>query len=416
MSDQIQADAKPEGANHCAAATAQPQPQPQTGSEQMCGGQAGNASVSGVYYSDYLGLDALLSAQNPLSEADGRECHDEMLFIIVHQVYELWFRQILHELRSVRKLLDQCPVPERDLNTAVQRLARIEKIQTVLMQHLEILETMTPMDFLEFRDLLVPASGFQSMQFREIEILMGLSTANRKAVDRSFFTGRLKAKDQAHLAQLESQSSLLMLVQQWLARMPFSKGSFAGLETPYDFWHQYQAAVLDMLGREGEILQENAAGLDGQSLEKQQARLEATKAHFNSLLDAQAHAKLCDAGHRRFSHQATLNALFIFLYRDEPILQAPFRFLTLLMDIDAHFTTWRYRHAMLAQRMLGVKIGTGGSSGHEYLSAAAENNRIYVDLFNLSTFLLPRSALPQIPEAILKQMDFRYSQFEDAVR
>lgn len=398
MSDEIQADEK-QKVSGC----------PMAGGLNMPG-DGEDSNSSGVYYSDYLGLDALLSAQNPRSDAAGRACHDEMLFIIVHQVYELWFRQILHELRSVQKRFDQCPVPEKDLNTAVQRLARVEKIQTVLMDHLEILETMTPMDFLEFRDLLVPASGFQSMQFREIEILMGLSTANRKSVDRSFFTGRLKTADQAHLATLESQSSLLMLVQQWLSRMPFSKGSFAGLETPYDFWQQYQNAVLAMLGREGDILRQNAAGLDAAAIEKQTARLESTKSHFHSLLDAQAHEKLCAAGHRRFSHQATLNALFIFLYRDEPILQTPFRFLTLLMDIDAHFTTWRYRHAMLAQRMLGVKIGTGGSSGHEYLSAAAENNRIYVDLFNLSTFLLPRSALPKIPEAILQQMDFRYAQ------
>lgn len=388
---------------------------PQTSGCPMSGGpnmptDDSGKNGAGVYYSDYLGLDALLSAQKPLSDAAGRACHDEMLFIIVHQVYELWFRQILHELRSVQKLFAQRTVPEKDLNTAVQRLARVEKIQTILMDHLEILETMTPMDFLEFRDLLVPASGFQSMQFREIEILMGLSTVNRKAVDRSFFTGRLKTTDQAHLASLESQQSLLNLVLQWLSRMPFSKGSFAGLEAPYDFWQQYQDAVLAMLGREAKILKRNAAGLDEVAMEKQYARLASTENHFQSLLDAQAHEKLCATGHRRFSHQATLNALFIFLYRDEPILHTPFRFLTLLMDIDAHFTTWRYRHAMLAQRMLGVKIGTGGSSGHDYLSAAAENNRIYVDLFNLSTFLLPRSALPQIPEAILRQMDFRYAQ------
>lgn len=372
--------------------------------------EAHNRKHSGVYYSDYLGLDSLLSAQNPLSHEQGIACHDEMLFIIVHQVYELWFRQILHELRSVHHFFDQCTVPERDLNTAVQRLARVEKIQNVLLQNLDILETMTPMDFLEFRDLLVPASGFQSMQFREIEILMGLSTVDRKAVDRSFFTGRLKPQHQQHLMSLETKSSLLVLVENWLARMPFSKGSFAGLDQPYDFWHLYQQAVTEMLDREADILQKNAAGLDTQALEKQRARLQSTQTNFESLLDAHTHEVLRSQGQRRFTHQATLNALFIFLYRDEPILQAPFRFLTLLMDIDAHFTTWRYRHAMLAQRMLGVKIGTGGSSGHDYLTAAAKNNRIYLDLFNLSTFLLPRSALPSIPEAILQQMDFRYTQ------
>jgi tryptophan 2,3-dioxygenase len=77
-----------------------------------------------------------------------------------------------------------------------------------------------------------------------------------------------------------------------------------------------------------------------------------------------------------------------------------------MMDIDENFTTWRYRHALLAQRMLGTKIGTGGSSGHVYLKRAADNNRVFLDLFNLSTFLIPHSRLPKIPETLKKKLNF----------
>ncbi|EQC49669.1 tryptophan 2,3-dioxygenase family protein, partial [Bacteriovorax sp. DB6_IX] len=145
-----------------------------------------------VYYGEYLELDKLLDSQNPKSKKIGNEAHDETLFIIVHQVYELWFKQILHELHSVREIFDNSKVEESQLSTVVHRLERIKKIQGVLIDQLDVMESMTPMDFLEFRDLLVPASGFQSVQFREIEILMGLKTNQRKEVDRQYFLGRLK--------------------------------------------------------------------------------------------------------------------------------------------------------------------------------------------------------------------------------
>jgi tryptophan 2,3-dioxygenase len=106
------------------------------------------------------------------------------------------------------------------------------------------------------------------------------------------------------------------------------------------------------------------------------------------------------------SHKATLAALFIQLYRDEPLLQLPFRVLTLLMDIDEQLTNWRSSHALMAQRMLGSKIGTGGSSGHGYLKSTISNKRIFTDLFNLSTYLIPRSQLPILPESLIRNLDF----------
>ncbi len=115
-------------------------------------------------------------------------------------------------------------------------------------------------------------------------------------------------------------------------------------------------------------------------------------------------------GKKRLSHKATKAALFILLYRDFPALQLPHKILSLLIDIDEGFTNWRQRHALMAQRMIGTKIGTGGSSGHRYLRAAAEKHKIYSDLLDLSTYLLPRSALPCLPDVVTKKLRFAYSE------
>jgi tryptophan 2,3-dioxygenase len=129
-------------------------------------------------YGSYLSLDVLLDQQHPQSDPPA---HDELLFITIHQAYELWFKQMLHELTTVRDLLLDSAGPET-LWTARHRLTRVTQIEQVLIAQLPVLETMTPQDFLEFRTLLAPASGFQSVQFRELEFLSGLK--DDKVVDR----------------------------------------------------------------------------------------------------------------------------------------------------------------------------------------------------------------------------------------
>jgi tryptophan 2,3-dioxygenase len=121
-------------------------------------------------YGSYLSLDILLSQQHPESDPPA---HDELLFITIHQVYELWFKQLLHELTTVRDLLLGSSAGDA-LWTARHRLTRVTQIEQVLVAQLPVLETMTPQDFLAFRTLLSPASGFQSVQFRELEFLSGL--------------------------------------------------------------------------------------------------------------------------------------------------------------------------------------------------------------------------------------------------
>ncbi len=127
-----------------------------------------------LHYADYLKLAALLSAQEPESARHGRPAHDEMLFIIVHQTYELWFKQILHELDRIQVDFGGDVVEDEYLGRIVHGLDRINEILKLLIQQLEVLETMTPLDFLDFRDFLFPASGFQSAQFRLIEIRLGV--------------------------------------------------------------------------------------------------------------------------------------------------------------------------------------------------------------------------------------------------
>lgn len=357
-----------------------------------------------VYYHDYLMLDQFLDSQKPLSRqfanSDDPEAHEETLFIVVHQAYELWFKQMLHDLNSILNIFAKKEVQDTDLGTIVQRLERFTKIQHHIAGQLDILETMTPMDFLEFRNLLIPASGFQSTQFREIEIKMGLNTHDRISVDREFFLGRLNQKDRERLLALEGSPSLLKLVEAWLERTPFTQ------TRDFDFWAEYKKSIAKILSDDEKMIQENLANLSEEAKKAQLENLRLTRETFDSLFDVEAHQKLIAAGQRKISQKAILNALFILLYRDEPLLAMPYKMMSLMMDIDENFTAWRQRHALMAQRMLGTKIGTGGSSGHQYLKRAADNNRVFVDFFNLSTYLIPRSCLPRIPEAIKKQLNF----------
>lgn len=355
-----------------------------------------------VYYADYLYLNRLLDCQHTKSAEAGKEAHDETLFIVVHQVFELWFKQILHELKPVLSAFSKDSIEESELSFILARFERVIKIQGLFHQQLEILETMTPMDFLEFRDLLIPASGFQSVQFKTIETLMGLTTKTRYTVDRESFLGRLSHQDRTVIESLEQQESLFTLIEKWLLRLPFTE------KENFIFWQQYEDAVSAMLSRDRTMIEANPHGSELE-INIQKQYLESTKMTFQSLFDETIHQNLVRTGQRRLARKAMLNALFIFLYRHEPLMQLPYRVLNALIDIDENFTSWRHRHALMAQRMLGTKIGTGGTSGHEYLKKAADQNRVFLDLFNLSTFIIPKSALPELPEALRMDLNFHYT-------
>jgi len=354
------------------------------------------------YYWDYLGLDDVLGAQRLASvEAGGEPAHDEMLFIVTHQAFELWFRQILWELEAVIDTLAAVPVDERDMGQVLHRLERIREIQPVLVQQFAVLETMTPLDFLDFRDQLIPASGFQSVQFRLIENRLGLDPSKRMKIQGAHYTSRLSQEHAARLEASETQPTLLGVLDAWLARTPFLHfGDF-------DFWSAYRDAVTGMIDRDRDLIATNAS-LDEVSRQQQLDAFETTVETFATLFDRDQWEALRAAGKRRLSHEAFLAALLISLYRDEPAFHTPHRLLRTLVDLDIGFNAFRNAHAQLVHRTIGGRIGTGGTAGHEYLEAAARRHRVFTDLFDLATYSVHRDELPALPAEVRQQLSFHF--------
>ncbi len=354
-----------------------------------------------LYYADYLRLDRLLGCQQMQSALHGRPAHDEMLFILVHQAYELWFKQILWELDAVLATFGSPSVPEEALGQAVLRLSRVVEIQRVLLQQVDVLETMTPLDFLDFRDELFPASGFQSVQFRLIENKLGMRRADRLQINDAPYTSRFTPEDTGRVEASEKEPSLFDLIQSWLERTPFLNfGAF-------DFWREYRRAVDAMLAADRDKIRSNPTLTEDEKA-AQLKGVESTAARFADVFEPAA-SEPAPAPGRHFSRRAFQAALLINLYRDEPILQLPFRLLAVLADIERNFTTWRQRHAQMAMRMIGTRIGTGGTSGSEYLDRAAERHRVFADLSALASFYIPRSALPVLPPDVRSRMGFRFT-------
>ncbi|MDP6533026.1 MAG: tryptophan 2,3-dioxygenase family protein [Candidatus Marinimicrobia bacterium] len=360
-----------------------------------------------LYYKEYLKLDELLSIQSPRSKELGKEAHDETLFIIVHQVYELWFKLFLHELDFIIKLFREEEIDESNIGRGVAALNRILEIQELSIRQIRLLETMTALDFLEFRDFLFPASGFQSVQFRLIENKLGLDGSMRLKYGSSSYKMPLKKSDESTVTKSENQPSLFSLIEAWLERTPFLEFK------NFLFWDQYSEAVKNMLAEDRKRISENPnVSADEKAFHLKEYA--STEANFDAIIDDKAHDDLIKSGHRRLSHKATQAALLIFLYRDHPILHLPFKLLSKLIDLDESLTAWRHQHALLAQRMIGTKIGTGGTTGNTYLSKAAETHKVFTDFANLSTYLIPRSALPDLPENIIKNLGFYYSPSSDS--
>ncbi len=357
-----------------------------------------------IHYRSYLELDKILDAQHPRSEElEDKPAHDETLFIIVHQVYELWFKQIIHELASIIEMFEKQWVDERNIGIAVARLGRIIEIQKLLIQQIRVMETMTPLDFLDFRNYLFPASGFQSYQFRMIEVMMGLKPDQRLTYNEAPYSAVFTDEQRQELQEMETGNTLFDIVEAWLERTPFLE--FKG----FRFLEHYKAAVQKMLERERAAIQ----ATDYLSPEKKKMRLEmlgSTDTYFDSVLNPEIHEQRRKEGKLQLSYEASIAALLINLYRDEPILQMPFNLLMRLMDMDEMLTSWRYRHAQMVLRMLGRKVGTGGSSGYDYLHATAMKHHIFKDLHNISTLLIPRSELPPLPDKLVKELGFYFTQ------
>lgn len=358
-----------------------------------------------LYYHNYLGLDKILSAQSPRSaEVAGPEnaAHDEMLFIIIHQTYELWFKQVLHELDDACALLNAPELSEKDLSVVVSRLRRCAEIFKVLVSQLGILETMTPLSFLDFREYLYPASGFQSLQWRLVEIKLGLRREQRMHYAKTTYDSHLSETHAGAAREAEGERSLFDLVDSWLSRTPF-------LQTQtYDFWTEYQRCVVNLHEVQREEINADA-NMPPEVRAKRLEEIQGSQDSFTEFFNQEKYQEQLDSGRRRLSYSATKAAIMIQLYQEEPVFQLPFQLLTCLLDIDELLTSWRHRHSMMVHRMLGMKVGTGSSSGYNYLRMTATKHKVFTDFFDLSMFLVPRSDLPELPRELVNLIRFHYT-------
>ena len=356
---------------------------------------------SSVHYNEYLDLDKILDAQSPLSKAGNNEAHEEMLFIIIHQTYELWFKQIIHEIDSVMALLSRQKMDEENVGLVVGRFDRVNKILEVLVKQLDILETMTALDFLDFRNYLSPASGFQSHQFRKIEVMLGLKIDKRHQFGGCPYHDQFTGQKKEEILEIEKDTSLFALVEKWLERIPF-----LNMEG-YDFVDQYKSSVVKMLKNEIAVI--NASGLSESNKMIRVKMIEENRKYFDNIFDEKNHLKSIENGLTKLSYKATMSALLINLYREQPILQLPYRFLRQLVETDHKISLWRFRHVQMVEKMLGQKIGTGGSSGQGYLKKTVDQHRLFEDIANIATLMISREYLPELPKNIKQKLSFNFT-------
>jgi tryptophan 2,3-dioxygenase len=270
------------------------------------------------------------------------------------------------------------------MSNVVQKLKRIVKILELLNQQVSVLETMTALDFLEFRNYLLPASGFQSKQFRLIEAKLGLKMEERhkKQYYKSTRRGSLSEGDMQEVNRVEGESTLKGLIIKWLERMPFfDERYWAGYRSTSEangdrFWSEYRSVY--------------QAGLS----ENEGGRL----AEFDRVFFKE--------GRDDLSPKAMQAALFITLYRDLPIFQLPFELLNALSEIDELLSNWRYRHFSMVRRMIGIRAGTGGTSGAGYLEGTLSQHYAFREITEVATFLIERSKLPKLPGVLKEKVSF----------
>ncbi|XP_065910508.1 tryptophan 2,3-dioxygenase-like [Dysidea avara] len=322
-----------------------------------------------VRYSKYLQLDKILGAQKVTSNV-----HDEHLFVVIHQVYELWFAQIRHEISS---MCDEFGKGEKTNFLVISaRLGRVNKILKLLVEQIPILETMSPQDFLEFRDNLFPASGFQSYQFRIIEYRIGFNEKTRTEFenDKEGYKKVMSDKEREEMEVEQKKVSLFTCIEKWLESWPELD------EKNFNFPAKFEQAILASIKPDE----------DKQKVEKK-------KSWYYSLIKQEEHDKMVQAGSRRFSQKAFFGALMTYLYRDHPRFHVPYQILNHLIEMDTLLMKWRYAHMCLVQYQIGNRPGTGGTSGVGYLQQTIRNNpKFFPDLMNMTTFFITKEHIPKL--------------------
>lgn len=325
-------------------------------------------------YWDYIRVEDLLKLQGGLEDDEPDLSNHEVLFITVHQVFELWFKLVLRELATLRDVFRQDVVPESSLAAAGRSLDRIRRVLGVANQHWSIMESLSTKDYLDFRDKLSPASGFQSVQMREIEILLGLEDEDRVGLgEGGRWREALRNPDGSPAAALgraearvADHPTLKEAVDAWLYRTPI-RGSTPS--RPGD------SVVV------GAFVQDYLSSLQGRQAAE----------------SAAAEAWLSPNDLRRRRIRAAI--LFIESYRALPLLSWPRELLDRIVEVEQTLLIFRQRHARMVERIIGRRVGTGGTSGVQYLDETALAYRVFGDLWEARTFLLPEAALPPLRES-----------------
>lgn len=350
-------------------------------------------------YWDYLQVDRLLALQGGLGGDDAQVSSDELHFIVVHQVYELWMKLLLRELRDARDQLAAERVDEEIVPRVVHHLDRVEEILRLMTAQWAVMETLAPQDFLAFRDKLAPASGFQSFQMRELELVLGLGPAQRlkyggvDPIDHIRTASRSARGGDEVRRRIEralGEGSLHAALHKWLHRTPI-QGSCPG--DPDDarivdsFLTSYLAAyetaqrqVFENLARAGVA---DPDGLEG--------RVETARQGARSFLLAEDHT----GPDKDFIRRVRAGLLFIESYRELPLLAWPRLLIDKIVAVEKQMVLWRSGHARMVERTIGRRVGTGGSSGVDYLDEAARV-RVFTDLWAVRSILLAREQLPAL--------------------
>lgn len=352
-------------------------------------------------YWDYIKVEPLLALQTGIADREEELKNDEVLFIVVHQIDELWFKLALRELVTVRNLFAQPHVPEQSLASAVRGLRRGQTLFQHLASHFELVETLTTRDYLAFRDKLTPASGFQSAGLREIEILLGLPEDERIPLGHEHsYQAALKNHDGTDsaasrrvAARLGDTPTLRDAIGAWLYRTPI-QGSMPGAPGDDDavqaFLESYCAAqaaeaqVSLALAREGARTEADRERLAG----RYQREVEGARRYLFA-------EELPEAERPRASR---IRAALVFLesYRELPLLAWPREVLDGIVSLEQAFVIFRQRHARMVERVIGRRTGTGGSAGVDYLDQTALKYRVFREVWAVRTLLLRKAALPPL--------------------
>tara|TARA_B100001027_G_C16264439_1_gene331170 strand:- start:522 stop:1454 length:933 start_codon:yes stop_codon:yes gene_type:complete len=293
-------------------------------------------------YSEYLRLEELLQLQTGV-EGETREItNDELHFILVHQNFELWFKLVISELKCTRDILSSNYVEETKLPKAVHHMDRVIGIFRLMSQQWRVMESLEPQDFLNFRDELGTASGFESSQMREMEALLG-----SKWID-----GKLAGKP-------ESGNSLYDVTCDWLERTPIQGSVYASVGDK----KQVDKFISDYLSAHKKLYPDTNKDVvnffeEDKSLRRRRAGL-----------------------------------VFIESYRELPLLSWPRKLISTLIELEQSMILWRTSHARMVERMIGRRIGTGGSSGVDYLDMTTKY-RVFIDLWAVRSILIKKEALP----------------------